>query len=790
MNSNNMLTEIENDSLRERSTAVIVPPTAPSPWIDSSPQQSASLASYLEIPFKHKWLICLCTLLGILLGWAAILLMPRSYESVAKIRIKVGRENVSLDPTATMGSAVMSLEKTQREEIQTLLDVLDSRQVAERVVDALGPDAILDGELPAGRTNANAGQDPQSDGGVGFSGDMIRERLVAIADSVDDALFDLLFAAGIKDDISDRELAIRRIREYVDCEAPKDSSVVGIHTTAESPELAQAIVEEVTNAFLALHLEGSYTAGSYDFFVEQSKDLETQLNELLAERAKFMQNSKVISIEANQEMLSTELSGIDRDLAVAAGQLEQVEAEVADIERKMAEIADEVVSEKVRASDQTWSAMRQQIYDLEIEEQNLAARYTSKHPGLQRVRKQLTGAWEILADLDSERIDESTQPNPIKTELKQVLQQKQTLAVGLRSMITETQNRRAALEQEANELLEHERHLTRLDRDIELQVESVRLMRQKLEEARVIDELQADRFSNIHVFQPASYVERAVSPNKKLLGAGFAFFGLLSGLTLSFLREGSSPAIRTADDVEVSLGVPVVSSITRLKNAKPHRIVNHPAYRKCCRAVMSEILMTQHRSASARGLSLGIIGVDDGSGASSLAVNLAVTSDVDCHLKTMLVDADLRKRSVSKMFGLNGAPGLFELVNGAASHDECLQKSKSGQIELIASSSDECVDVMSSSAPEIAQALRAYLQDCDLLIVDLPSACQPDQASALAQHLDCIVVVAESEKTNFVAAERLLNRLSRSDSEIIGVVLTKTRSYLPKFIRGFVSPRT
>jgi Mrp family chromosome partitioning ATPase len=68
----------------------------------------------------------------------------------------------------------------------------------------------------------------------------------------------------------------------------------------------------------------------------------------------------------------------------------------------------------------------------------------------------------------------------------------------------------------------------------------------------------------------------------------------------------------------------------------------------------------------------------------------------------------------------------------------------------------------------------------------MPAASQPDQAVALAQHLDCILVVTESEKTQTIAVDRLLNRLSQSDTQILGVVLTKTRSYLPKFIRSFV----
>ena len=346
---------------------------------------------------------------------------------------------------------------------------------------------------------------------------------------------------------------------------------------------------------------------------------------------------------------------------------------------------------------------------------------TENHPKLRQIRAQLRGAREILAKMDSEHVEENTTPNPLKLDIQVELQRRETQIVGLRSIIREKQDQQQALGLQAKDLLNKERHLIHVDREIELQTGNVREMREKLEQARVNQELVSEKFSNIHVFQPATFVERPVSPNKKVLGAGFTFLGLMIGLALSFLRDGASSTLRTADDVESRLGTPVVATIPWLKNAGYARLKNKKIYRQKCRSLMAEILMTQHRPGQRRGRSLGVIGVDVCAGASTLAVNLAISSDLDCNMKTVLVDADSRNRSVSEMFGLNGVPGLVELLSGAASHDECLQKVDDGKIELIASSADSCDEMLSNSAAEIEQALEAYLQDCDLLIVDLRS---------------------------------------------------------------------
>jgi Mrp family chromosome partitioning ATPase len=313
------------------------------------------------------------------------------------------------------------------------------------------------------------------------------------------------------------------------------------------------------------------------------------------------------------------------------------------------------------------------------------------------------------------------------------------------------------------------------------------MLRDKLEEARVNDDLYAKRISNVHIFQPATFAERAVSPKKPILAAGFLFLGLAVGIGVSLLRHASSPYLRTKEDVEFELGVPVISSIPQLPRMESLRLREQKLYRETCQALISEILLSSGRSDQTHARSIAVIGVDVGAGASTLAANLAVSSAVDFQMKTILVDADSRQRSVSKMFGLNGAPGLMELVNGSASHDECLQRTQHAPVEVI-TAADSC-KLLTANPSEIVEALRAYQYYCDLLIVDLAAASQPDQAVALAQHLDGVLVVIESEKTQTMAAERLMRKLYESNTDVIGVVLNRTHSYLPKMIRRFLAPQ-
>ena len=764
------LTRMEIESIEDRMPQPVVT-QAPPIWIDATASRGGDVASYIELPFIHKGLILRCLCVAMLLGWLAILFWPRSYESQAKLLVRVGRESVSLDPTATT-SATLMLQKTQEEEIISALEILNSRKVAETVVDALGPTAILDGVLPD-----TTSKEPSR----------LSKLRRKITRSASDAVYQVMQFARIKDDISNRELAVRRLQATHGIYSPKKSTVITIDARSRTPEMAQAIVRETTNAFLNEHVMGARTDGSHAFFVEQSAAAEDKLNQMVADRSKFMQENQIVSIDANRLLLKEQLTGIDRDLVITHGELQQAISQAKDLQEKLAANA-ERTGPKLAASYTTWSGMRQQIYELELQEQSLAANYTAGHPKLRQVREQLKGAREILADLKKERVDEDNTPNPAKIKLFEELQRQETRVAGLQSVIRKKNQQRADMERQTEILLEHERQLIQKDRDIRLMEANLRLMREKLEEARVIEELQAKKISNVRVFQPATFVERPVSPRKKLLAAASVFLGLTTGLGLSLVRQISSPSLRTSDDVESQLGYQVLSSIPRLRQSFP-KLLEQRLHRQKCQAIIAESLLSQRRPQTLGGRSLGVIGADSGAGASTLAINLAIAAGIDCRLKTILVDGDARERSVSKQFGLNGMPGLFELVNGDASHDECIQKAKDAPIDLIASAADSCDEILTSSAAEIAQALQAYQNGCDLLIVDLPPANQPDQAVALAQHLDCVLVVVESEKTQIASAERLLRRLSESDTDVLGVVLNKTNNYLPNWLRRCVAPQ-
>ena len=743
----------------------------------TDPTDVRTLAFYLEIPFRHKALIFTCLSVSLLAGWLAILLWPRGYASESRLVLRVGRQSVSLDPTATTGQT-MQIVKTHEEEIVTALEVLGSRQIASQVVGELGSGSVLAGRLSHDGEGSDAKVDTEESG--------LTARVKAAVASVKGGLFNALLAAGIKDDISEHELAVQQLMGSVESYSPKRSTVICIRASSATPEMAQAISTAVTNAFLHEHLKGAHVEGALEFFETQTASVETELKELIASRASYMQQHQIISLQDNRELLRTQLSNVDQELFLALGGLKQATAQVEDLESRLSIAPSEVLAEKTAGADPTWSGMRQTIYELELVEQDLSAGLAEDHPRLKRARAQLAGAKQILKEVESNRVDNLTTLNPTKVGLEEVLQQEGTLTVGLKSLIDEKHSQRDQLEASLLELLGHERFLVKIDRDIRAKEVNLISLREKLEEARVIEGLNEMKLSNANVFQPATFSERPVNPNKKMVLVAFLAFGMLSGLTLAVTRESSASTLRSSEDAAEFLGMYGALTAPFVRGMHPLKNSGRQAYQHSAVELLGTLLQGSPNRGSG-GITVGVLGAETGVGASSFAAHLAMTADVDFQLRVVLVDADAQRKSVSKILGVQGTPGFCELLRGDASHDECLQKITRSEVEVLGASEGKVLANPRVDGAEMVQALAAYLPDCDLMIVDLPPANQPDQMSRLAKHLDYVVLVAEADRTPIAAVERSVCRLSQGQARVAGLVVTKTRCYLPKVIRRLIA---
>ena len=216
----------------------------------------ATLRDLTQIFFRHKKKVLAWTLTVVGLSLLAIVILPRKYTSEAKLFVRLGRESVTLDPTATTGQT-MQVQETRDNQINSTRDMLTSRVLLERVVEKIGADVILHG----------AQQVPQG---------------VSSAPSTGVSWMSAMGLAMFSSSVSPEEKAVTKLSKSIAVAVGRNTSVIDFSCNAANALLAQQILQAFLDAFHEQHLAANRTAGSLEFFTAQAARLKSQLDTAVA----------------------------------------------------------------------------------------------------------------------------------------------------------------------------------------------------------------------------------------------------------------------------------------------------------------------------------------------------------------------------------------------------------------------------------------------------------------------------------------------------------------------------
>ena len=113
--------------------------------MDTPERTQASLRDFLHILFKRKIQILLFFFATVCTVAVGTLMAKPTYETVAQLLIKVGRENIYVPTVPTSGTLNPVFSFNREEQINSEIEILKSRFLAEKVVLSLGPATIYEG---------------------------------------------------------------------------------------------------------------------------------------------------------------------------------------------------------------------------------------------------------------------------------------------------------------------------------------------------------------------------------------------------------------------------------------------------------------------------------------------------------------------------------------------------------------------------------------------------------------------------------------------------------------------
>jgi len=245
--------------------------------------------------------------------------------------------------------------------------------------------------------------------------------------------------------------------------------------------------------------------------------------------------------------------------------------------------------------------------------------------------------------------------------------------------------------------------------------------------------------------------------------------GLALGIGLAFLIEYLDTSVKTMQDIEAALGVPVLAVIPKdvavLKDA-PADCPDAEGYR-----IMRTNIEFNRKSPDANTLTVVSGGV--GEGKSTTLNNLAFTFAKGGY-RTLIVDADLRRPSQHRFFGESNERGLTDFLTADIALDPLILPTEVENLSFLPSGRlpiDAAGILNSQRMIDLIQQVKSRY---DMVFFDSPPILGVSDASVIASSVDMTLVVVQHRRFPRSMLQRVKQGLANVGARIVGCVLNNT----------------
>jgi capsular exopolysaccharide synthesis family protein len=306
-----------------------------------------------------------------------------------------------------------------------------------------------------------------------------------------------------------------------------------------------------------------------------------------------------------------------------------------------------------------------------------------------------------------------------------------------------------------------------LVRDVEGARQLYDTLLQRSRETGVAGEL---RTSNIRIVDAAEQPRSAASPQLRM----DLLFGVLGGLLLAlavvFFLEYIDNSLKSPEEVKACLGLPSLGMLPELK--VPAVFPSIPSdFLEALRAIRLNVLFSLPQK---RARTLAVTSTGPNEGKTTTACNLAMAFAMGGQ-RVLLIDADMRRCGVHKLFDLEQEPGLSNVLVGDMSAGAVLRKTDIDGLWTLTAGRTPPNPAELLGSPNFQELIDSYSAQFDTIIVDTPPVGVVADPSSVATVVSGVVFVVGAEMTNRHAARAALEQLRRGHARVLGVVLNRVQ---------------
>ena len=695
------------------------PPEQPSPL--ASATDAIDLHAYWRTLAKRRWLAIPFFVTVVLLTILLTLRQTRIYDATVTLVIDLNAPRVLDKDVQDVVETGTGSYWFSREYYETQYKIIASRAVSQRVSDQL-----------------------QLGSNLAFL------RLDGIKDPAE-----LERARQARDPVAVLQTGLK-------VEPVKDSRVVRIRYEHPDPQLAALVANTFADAYIAesLSVRTNTTASASEWLEGQLGDLERKLDESSKALFEFKQKNDIVaaSWEDRQSMVSQRLTAINDALTKARVRKAELEARNEAVQSIARDIdkGTSVESLPAVASNPTIQQLKLKYFEARAECADMKVKYLEGHPKLEACEKQLGSAKQALQD------EVNTSLEAAKKEYQEVSKTERNLL----ALLNETKTDAFALNQ-------HERDYLELKRTYD---NNQRLYEQVLKRLKDTGVTGMLALSNVRVLDRARPANRPIRPNTTRNIALAIVLGLIGGIGLAFLAEALDTSLTSQEQIEEKLGITflgIVPSIKPNKDGTPQDLVLHTQPKspvaECVRAVRTNLLFMSPEK-PLRTILVTSSSPQEGKTTTATSLAIAMTSSGQ---RVLLVDADMRRPRIHRIFGIENRTGLSSLILGEGKLGETVKETAVPGLWVL-----PCGPVPPNPAELLhTDAFKRLVDEMagqfDRVILDSPPVLAVSESKLLAALADQTVFIVRWGKTKRETAMAGLKELVEAGADVVGVLFSQ-----------------
>ena len=679
------------------------------------------LWEYWHIIYRNKWgIVGLAAVVSVLAVVVSVAMTP-IYSATATLLIESEEANiVSIEE-------VYGIDSSQREYYQTQFEILNSRKLADRVIQELD-------------IRNHEEYDPAKNKGFNYKDyiPFMPPPEPASEERIRQSVTNKFFS----------NLTITPIR---------NTQLVDITFESADPGLAYKVANALGNAYINSHLEArlelTQKASSWltDRLGGMSEDLQKAEEALRA----FQERENLVDVSGVQTLTAKELDDQTGKLVdarkVVGSTKSQFEAagDVNGPYKEAWEALRGVLDDKLAQNLKQEEAGAQNAFD------EVKKRYGPKHPKYIAARSNMDSATAAY------RARVVSMVSGFEDLYRQALSNQREIEAELRVSKRQIQdiNRKSY-------------ELSQLQREVKTNRQLYDMFFQRFQETSQTDFAAANaRFVDV-----AELPFSPVKPRKTLIVGLAGILSVIIGVLIALLRAALDNTIRVAEELEEKLGQHVLGVVPFEKKFNEDTKVaqlyfdkDHNIFAEAIRSLRTSVVLSGLEKPHKITVVTSSI---PGEGKTTVSSNLALA--LGQMEKVLLIDADMRRPSLAKEYGLpKQAPGLSELVAGTEKEEACIQHLEGLGIDLITSGAvpPNPLDLLSSN--RFAELLLQLSERYDRIVIDSAPTQAVSDSMVLSTKADALIYVVKSDSTSVNIVNNGLQRLARVGAPIIGGVLNQ-----------------